>query len=155
MSANSFVPEEQSYLPAVSMANETTMKRHFIRWSLVAISNSCPFCVNCSFWGCGESEEIHGIFYISQRGLCRKMASSWRTVRKLEKLQKPVPSDIEIAQSIEPLSIKEIGDAIGLKDDEIDLYGKWSVRWWNESGLTSYRSFKSKSTSLGIGTIEN
>ncbi|GJQ12862.1 hypothetical protein GpartN1_g4653.t1 [Galdieria partita] len=51
------------------------------------------------------------------------MNSCWKTVRKLDKLKKPVPSDIEIAQSVEPLSIKEIGDAIGLKHDEIDLYG--------------------------------
>eukprot|EP00871_Galdieria_phlegrea_P002070 jgi/Galph1/2864/GphlegSOOS_G1530.1 len=47
----------------------------------------------------------------------------WKTARKLTKLEEPVPSDIEIAQSISPISVKEISEAIGVREDEVDLYG--------------------------------
>lgn len=36
---------------------------------------------------------------------------------------KPVPSDLEIAQAAEIRPIKEIADAVGLRDDEIEFYG--------------------------------
>jgi len=36
---------------------------------------------------------------------------------------KPVPSDLEIAQAAEIRPIKEIADAVGLHDDEIEFYG--------------------------------
>ena len=49
------------------------------------------------------------------------------TTRKLT-LKTPVPSDIEIAQSIEPLPIAEIAKSVGLLPDEIELYGKYKAK---------------------------
>ncbi len=43
--------------------------------------------------------------------------------RKLQNLQMPVPSDIEIAQSVEPLSITQIAEEVGLMPEELILYG--------------------------------
>ncbi|HFE66808.1 MAG TPA: formate--tetrahydrofolate ligase, partial [Chloroflexi bacterium] len=43
--------------------------------------------------------------------------------RKLQNLQKPVPSDIEIAQSVEPLPITQIAEEAGLMPEELILYG--------------------------------
>ena len=45
------------------------------------------------------------------------------TARKLLDLKRPVPSDIDIAQSVEPLPIADIAAAAGLLPEEIDLYG--------------------------------
>lgn len=39
------------------------------------------------------------------------------------KIKSPVPSDIEIAQSVIPLHISLIAEALGLEAGEIDLYG--------------------------------
>ena len=38
-------------------------------------------------------------------------------------VKSPVPKDIEIAQSTEPLHISKIAEDLGLKTDEYDLYG--------------------------------
>ncbi|EFJ51458.1 hypothetical protein VOLCADRAFT_79713 [Volvox carteri f. nagariensis] len=38
-------------------------------------------------------------------------------------VKQPVPSDIEIAQSVEPVHIAKIAEAVGLLPDEYDLYG--------------------------------
>ncbi|GIL68174.1 hypothetical protein Vafri_21431, partial [Volvox africanus] len=38
-------------------------------------------------------------------------------------VKQPVPSDIEIAQSVEPVHISKIAEAVGLQPDEYDLYG--------------------------------
>eukprot|EP01100_Stratorugosa_tubuloviscum_P006769 TRINITY_DN287_c1_g1_i1.p1 TRINITY_DN287_c1_g1~~TRINITY_DN287_c1_g1_i1.p1 ORF type:complete len:640 (-),score=392.90 TRINITY_DN287_c1_g1_i1:121-2040(-) len=43
-------------------------------------------------------------------------------------LQKPVPSDIAIAQSVAPKHIKQIAEEIGLTEDEYDLYGKTKAK---------------------------
>ncbi|EAL62214.1 formate-dihydrofolate ligase [Dictyostelium discoideum AX4] len=43
-------------------------------------------------------------------------------------LIKPVPSDIEIASSVEPLPIKTIAKSIGLLEEEIDFYGKYKAK---------------------------
>eukprot|EP00271_Cylindrocystis_brebissonii_P017957 TRINITY_DN4895_c0_g1_i3.p1 TRINITY_DN4895_c0_g1~~TRINITY_DN4895_c0_g1_i3.p1 ORF type:complete len:549 (-),score=101.26 TRINITY_DN4895_c0_g1_i3:364-2010(-) len=45
------------------------------------------------------------------------------TIRKLQVLS-PVPSDIDVSQSVAPLHIAEIASASGLLDDEYELYGK-------------------------------
>jgi formyltetrahydrofolate synthetase len=45
------------------------------------------------------------------------------THKPLLAVKKPVPEDIEIAQSIEPLHIGKIAEKLGLKPDEYDLYG--------------------------------
>lgn len=39
-------------------------------------------------------------------------------------LQNPVPSDIEVSQSITPVHIGKVAEALGLQPDEYDLYGK-------------------------------
>ncbi len=38
-------------------------------------------------------------------------------------VQKPVPEDIVIAQSIEPVHITKIAEQLGLLPEEFDLYG--------------------------------
>ncbi len=41
---------------------------------------------------------------------------------------KKVPSDLEIAQAAKLKPIMEIAKSIGLKEDELDLYGKWKAK---------------------------
>jgi formate--tetrahydrofolate ligase len=54
------------------------------------------------------------------------MAAS-RTTRKLE-VQSPVPADIDIANSVEPLHISEIAQDLGLRPQLYDLYGKHKAK---------------------------
>ena len=42
--------------------------------------------------------------------------------RKLSELLSPVPSDIDIAQAVDPLPITDIAADIGLELDELVLY---------------------------------
>ncbi len=46
---------------------------------------------------------------------------------KLE-IKSPVPSDIEIAQSVEPVPVKELAAHLGILEDELDLYGKHKAK---------------------------
>ena len=39
------------------------------------------------------------------------------------RFQSPVPSDIEVSQSIEPLHVREVAASAGIRDSELDLYG--------------------------------
>ena len=41
---------------------------------------------------------------------------------------KPVPSDLEIAQSATMLPILDIAESLGLTIDDIDLYGKYKAK---------------------------
>lgn len=43
--------------------------------------------------------------------------------RPLLPVKQPVPSDIDIAQSVEPVHIAKIAEAVGLLPNEYDLYG--------------------------------
>ena len=52
------------------------------------------------------------------------MASLGRTLD----LKCPVPSDIDIAQSVEPLRIREIAEAFGLQEDELVAYGPFKAK---------------------------
>lgn len=47
------------------------------------------------------------------------MASTIRHVKPLV----PVPGDLECSHSVEPLPIKDIAGALGLKESEIEYYG--------------------------------
>jgi formyltetrahydrofolate synthetase len=47
--------------------------------------------------------------------------------RKLN-LKNPVPSDIEIAQSIEPIPILEVAKSVGISESELDLYGRYKAK---------------------------
>ena len=49
------------------------------------------------------------------------------TIRKLI-LKQQVPSDLDIAQSVEPLPIKEITDDLGIRPEEIELYGPFKAK---------------------------
>jgi hypothetical protein len=40
-----------------------------------------------------------------------------------DSLKTPVPSDIDVAQSVEPLKITKIADYLGLKEEEYEMYG--------------------------------
>lgn len=42
---------------------------------------------------------------------------------KLTELKRPVPSDIDIAQSVEPISITKIAEEVGIRPEELELYG--------------------------------
>ena len=42
---------------------------------------------------------------------------------KEKDIKSPTPSDIEIAQSIDPIPISQIAASLGLDPDEVDLYG--------------------------------
>lgn len=56
------------------------------------------------------------------------------------KIKSPVPSDIEIAQSVTPLHISLIAEALGLEAGEIDLYGahKAKVRRLSQYALPCF-----------------
>jgi len=49
-------------------------------------------------------------------------------VRPLKNLQQPVPSDLTIAQSVEPLPVAHLAATLGLREDEIDLYGHFKAK---------------------------
>ena len=48
--------------------------------------------------------------------------------RALVDLLTPVPSDIEIAQSLQPLPIAQIAQELDLGPDDYDLYGKYKAK---------------------------
>jgi len=50
------------------------------------------------------------------------------TPRKLTNIQKNVPSDIEIAQSVAPLPIDRIATEAGILPEELELYGKTKAK---------------------------
>lgn len=50
-----------------------------------------------------------------------------KTTRKLEVVS-PVPADIDIANSIEPLHIAEIAQDLNLNPQHYDLYGKYKAK---------------------------
>lgn len=55
-----------------------------------------------------------------------KMSPS-KTTRKLEVVS-PVPADIDIANSVEPVHISEIAKDLNLSPDHYDLYGKYKAK---------------------------
>ncbi len=50
------------------------------------------------------------------------------TAKKLEDLQRPVPSDIEIAQAAKPQRIEAIAAAAGIEPDELEPYGRYKAK---------------------------
>lgn len=53
--------------------------------------------------------------------------SSSKTVKKLQVLS-PVPADIDIANSVEPLHISDIAKELNLSPNHYDLYGKYKAK---------------------------
>jgi formyltetrahydrofolate synthetase len=51
-----------------------------------------------------------------------------KTTRKLTDLKRPVPSDIDIAQAIEPLPIEQIAEAAGILPEELELHGRYKAK---------------------------
>ena len=49
------------------------------------------------------------------------------TIRRLD-VASPVPADIDIANSVEPLSIVDIAAELGLGPEHYDLYGKYKAK---------------------------
>lgn len=47
---------------------------------------------------------------------------------KLTNILNPVPSDIVVAQSIEPVPVLQIARSLGIPEDHIDLYGKYKAK---------------------------
>jgi len=56
------------------------------------------------------------------------MSTSSYGIRSALQCKDPVPSDIEISQSITPVSIAEIAAECGLLPDEFDLYGSHKAK---------------------------
>lgn len=50
-----------------------------------------------------------------------------RTIRRLD-VASPVPADIDIANSVEPLSIVDIAYELGLGPEHYDLYGRYKAK---------------------------
>eukprot|EP01027_Heterolobosea_sp_BB2_P025343 GEZU01038888.1.p1 GENE.GEZU01038888.1~~GEZU01038888.1.p1 ORF type:complete len:156 (-),score=41.64 GEZU01038888.1:15-482(-) len=50
------------------------------------------------------------------------------TTRRTLKIQHPVPSDLAIAQSVDPVPISELASRIGLLDEELIPYGKTKAK---------------------------
>ncbi|KAL3636331.1 hypothetical protein CASFOL_020878 [Castilleja foliolosa] len=50
-----------------------------------------------------------------------------KTIRKLE-VASPVPADIDIANSVEPLHISQIADDLNLSSQHYDLYEKYKAK---------------------------
>lgn len=50
-----------------------------------------------------------------------------KTIRKLDVLS-PVPTDIDIANSVTPLPISDIADSLNLSSNHYDLYGKYKAK---------------------------
>ncbi|GFP94393.1 formate--tetrahydrofolate ligase [Phtheirospermum japonicum] len=50
-----------------------------------------------------------------------------KTIRKLE-VASPVPADIDIANSVEPLHISQVADDLNLSPQHYDLYGKYKAK---------------------------
>jgi len=48
--------------------------------------------------------------------------------KQLSALISPTPSDIDIAQSIDPVHIKHIAEYIGLNEDDYELYGRYKAK---------------------------
>ncbi len=51
-----------------------------------------------------------------------------KPTRKLTDLKRPVPSDIDIAQAIEPLPIEQIAEAAGILPEELELHGRYKAK---------------------------
>ena len=48
--------------------------------------------------------------------------------KQLTELRRPVPSDIEIAQSVEPTPVREIASELGLREEELLTYGEYKAK---------------------------
>lgn len=69
-------------------------------------------------------------------------------------VKSPVPSDIDIAQSVEPLHIAKIAEAVGLLPDEYDLYGVTKAKasakeGWARQACCMQRPMCAKARMLG------
>jgi formate--tetrahydrofolate ligase len=53
--------------------------------------------------------------------------SSSKALRKLQVVS-PVPADIDIAHSVEPLHISVIAEELNLSPEHYDLYGKYKAK---------------------------
>ena len=68
--------------------------------------------------------------------MCRQSRLSTRSVHtkptamahKLENIVTPTPSDIDIAQSVQPLPISVIAKEAGILDSELELYGQTKAK---------------------------
>ena len=56
------------------------------------------------------------------------VACATTAAKPLLDIRAPVPSDIDIAQSIAPVHIGTIATALGLTSEDYDLYGKYKAK---------------------------
>ena len=64
-------------------------------------------------------QNLRGNHDLSQQNMSNYTNS---TIRKLQNCKRPVPSDIEISQAIEPIHIEKVALANGILKEEIDLF---------------------------------
>lgn len=57
----------------------------------------------------------------------KKDSIGLKKMRRLEVVS-PVPADIDIANSVEPLHVSEIAKQLNLSPDHYDLYGKYKAK---------------------------
>lgn len=53
---------------------------------------------------------------------------NFNSITKKVVCQNPVPSDIEVSQSIKPIRISEIAESIGILPEEYDMYGSTKAK---------------------------
>lgn len=70
----------------------------------------------------------------------KTMSFSTTSVRKLE-VASPVPADIDIANSIQPIHISHIATDLNLTPNHYDLYGKYKAKVSNFVYLFTYYLF--------------
>ena len=66
--------------------------------------------------------------------------SSSKSVRNLQVVS-PVPADIDIANSVEPVHISDIAKDLNLTPNHYDLYGKYKAKVIHSIGFSHFSLF--------------
>jgi len=91
---------------------------------MVFVEKNNDFMENRSLFIFSQETKMANKLGKSKKTIIKKALS---TARKL-KPKKKVPSDIDIAQSITPITIIKIAKAVGLSADDIDPYGRYMAK---------------------------
>lgn len=78
--------------------------------------------LNCEKWRMNAPRPYQSATCRAQSRSCAR--SLFTMAHKLENIVSPTPSDIEVAQSVKPLPISVIAADAGIKEEELELYGK-------------------------------
>ena len=78
---------------------------------------------------------------IESRNSSGSKMSLLSVTRKLD-TRSPVPSDIDIAQSVEPLPISQIAESLGLAEEDYELYGTKKAKVTHPHHYSDQQSFR-------------